>query len=1008
MSEPDVDLHALTARYFDGELSETEEATALAHLASCAQCQSELGDFVGLDVALQRTEAPARALGSQPAADKPATIIATVDSAPISIEEARQAREARRTRAGKAFGGRGLLVPAGILGAVAAAAVVVMSMRAIRREREESQQVKVALAPSRGVEARFSSASFDKHRPYEVVRGAAGREAIPLTALAELEQRGDRAALAAAQALRGEVEQARTALLAAPVSAAREADLAAAELLAGHPELALEAADRALSLTPDLTVAHWNRALALRDLGLSLVAAAAFEEVSQRHEAGWAEEAASKAAALRAAMVDRAPRAKAFTETARAMVDHQGAGLTAADATARPGLTRLYFHDALRTATTAEQARALAPLAEVLDRAAGNDLAYHAVEQVAQADFVVRAPLALAYRELVSNRAPGGAPALLARLPKAAAYDDLRLGALLIARDPAQSGEVIRLLEATRDPWFLLHLPRERAAASLAAGAADRAELELRTGLASCDERLWAFRCARIAHDLMSLYIDHTRYDEAEVAADRAVRLFAASGATELEDARLLGLAETRRGRGRFALAAATFREVIARLAASDCSSTRYATSGLTILSVYRSASLGDVIPPFADDCGAAPDPVEVGAMVDLARMTGDVDDRARAEQWIAAAHKAGDETLTVISAIATARLTIEQDPGGLAVLRAALPKLAGGDETSNAFRAWVYQTLVDDAARRGAWAEAMSTVADDLGVAAPATCALAVSLDDTRGTAVAIGQSGTARGARSTVKTPPEWDGVKLVSPELREAFAGCPRVVVLARPPLQGRADLLPAELPWAFIGREGGAAAVAPSAATHRELFVGDALPPPALALPALAPMPPHPSPAAAGEVSELRGPAATPQAVLAALATATYAELHVHGQVDLGVADASFLALSPGADQRWALTAAEVRVAKLTAAPVVILAACRAATTAPFEHKRWSLPDAFLAAGARAVIAPTVEIPDAEAVAFFAELRARLAAGEEPAAALAALRRAYLGKGATWAANVILFN
>ncbi|HRC57552.1 MAG TPA: CHAT domain-containing protein, partial [Kofleriaceae bacterium] len=157
----------------------------------------------------------------------------------------------------------------------------------------------------------------------------------------------------------------------------------------------------------------------------------------------------------------------------------------------------------------------------------------------------------------------------------------------------------------------------------------------------------------------------------------------------------------------------------------------------------------------------------------------------------------------------------------------------------------------------------------------------------------------------------------------------------------------------------------------------------------------------------DAATLRGGLATPAGVLAALTGATYAELHVHGQADLAAADASFLALSPGADQRWALTAGEVRKAKLTARPVIVLAACRAARVAPYEHRRWSLPDAFLEAGARAVIAPTVEIPDDQAVTFFAELRQRLARGEAPATALAAVRTAYVERGAAWAGNVILF-
>jgi hypothetical protein len=42
----------------------------------------------------------------------------------------------------------------------------------------------------------------------------------------------------------------------------------------------------------------------------------------------------------------------------------------------------------------------------------------------------------------------------------------------------------------------------------------------------------------------------------------------------------------------------------------------------------------------------------------------------------------------------------------------------------------------------------------------------------------------------------------------------------------------------------------------------------------------------------------------------MATAAYVELHVHGLVDLGRAEASFLALSPDPDGRFALTAADL--------------------------------------------------------------------------------------------------
>jgi CHAT domain-containing protein len=83
--------------------------------------------------------------------------------------------------------------------------------------------------------------------------------------------------------------------------------------------------------------------------------------------------------------------------------------------------------------------------------------------------------------------------------------------------------------------------------------------------------------------------------------------------------------------------------------------------------------------------------------------------------------------------------------------------------------------------------------------------------------------------------------------------------------------------------------------------------------------------------------------------------------------------------------------------------VVLAACRAAAAAPFLRGRFSLPDAFLAAGARAVVAADVEIPDADAHRVFDELHRRLDAGEPIAHALAAIRAA----DATWVRHLVLF-
>jgi CHAT domain-containing protein len=73
-----------------------------------------------------------------------------------------------------------------------------------------------------------------------------------------------------------------------------------------------------------------------------------------------------------------------------------------------------------------------------------------------------------------------------------------------------------------------------------------------------------------------------------------------------------------------------------------------------------------------------------------------------------------------------------------------------------------------------------------------------------------------------------------------------------------------------------------------------------------------------------------------------------------------------------------------------------------------HETWSLPAAFVYAGARAVIASAAPIPDAEAGEFFDHLRDRVQAGAPVAVALRDARQQWisLGRG-EWVRDVIVF-
>src|SRR5450432_1596722 len=108
-----------TSAYFDGALETAEHDAAAAHLASCAECQGLLGDAVGIDAVLS-------------------------------------ARTARRAR--------WPFVAAGGLAVAAAIAVWLAWPRPA-----PSRDVAFALPRARAVEARFTAAPFDAHRPLDVL-----------------------------------------------------------------------------------------------------------------------------------------------------------------------------------------------------------------------------------------------------------------------------------------------------------------------------------------------------------------------------------------------------------------------------------------------------------------------------------------------------------------------------------------------------------------------------------------------------------------------------------------------------------------------------------------------------------------------------------------------------------------------------------------------------------------------------------------------------------------------
>jgi hypothetical protein len=296
------------------------------------------------------------------------------------------------------------------------------------------------------------------------------------------------------------------------------------------------------------------------------------------------------------------------------------------------------------------------------------------------------------------------------------------------------------------------------------------------------------------------------------------------------------------------------------------------------------------------------------------------------------------------------------------------------------------------------------------------------VAAEDGASVVVVHDASGVSQGAYDATHTSPMIDAPHLVPAQLQAALRACPQVEVLARPPVQGMPLVLPDELAWSYR-IDGDRAQVAPQVAVparKTRLVIANAEPPASLGMARLLPWRSSEQPDVL-----LEGASATPSRALAELAEATFVEIHSHGVVNTvtenlvaaraprGVeatgADASFLMLSPESDGRYALTAAAIRQQPLHGRPIVILAACHAAATATYRHAAWSLPAAFIEAGARAVIASTDVIDDESAGALFDDMRARIEQGASPAVALRDARTRWLSghPGATWVRSLMLF-
>jgi hypothetical protein len=799
-----------------------------------------------------------------------------------------------------------------------------------------------------------------------------GAERLSLDQQAALE--GNPLALAEAQLRARDLTAAEAALTRVPSTREAENDRAVLDLQRGH-------AGEALARLPSGRegAAAWNRALALAALGLDLDAARAFSEVAAAGETGWSVEAAFRAEQLRQRVqLGRAAQRRIQQAGVALLLE----GTLPDDELVRryASPVRYYFNHAVRSATTADQVRALEPLARALDAQSGGDVLRRAVESAAARDFTVRAPLAREYRRLNPGAGtPKENEAFLTALRRAGQDDILVLALIVLRTARLDLDELDRLARASGDPWFRAIDDGKRAETL---GDPDAAAL-LRQSLDRCRAARMPYRCVPLASQLVGVLIRLHRTAEAD-RIGRAALADAHDGLPSPSVELLFRLADVARLRLDSPMMRAFLEEGALR-SPRDCVVQRASHEMMAqdrVLAFDAAGAAADLAR--APRCDQPITLLRADMLAELARQGVSVDEQARLAADLDAARPQLGAGERAQADVVLGRYLVTRDPpaGRAALERGVRAADALPADDVDARKAAYYGRLSQavEAMARGAADDSLDALAQLSGASASA-CSVGLAVDGAQLLRVARGPTGAAQG-RLTRLDSPALAPASWADDQLQRAIDGCSEVAVFAAAPIHGIPRILPPTVAWSYRGP---VRAHPPPPGQPRRLVVADVIPAPELGLPRLQPYVERDLDRAPG-ATVLRGPGATPARVLEAMAGATEVELHTHGLVDLERSDASLLVLSPGPDGRTALTAGEIRARPLAGAPVVTLGACRAARVATWLHDPWSLPEAFLAAGARAVFGSPEPIPDAAATSFFAGVTARIRAGESPARAL----------------------
>lgn len=980
-----ADPHRALGRFFDGELPDSEVDGFRAHLATCKRCQTELEELMQLDV-----------LGTR-----------HLQLQGLKVPKVVQLKPAPRPQWLK-WGGVGL--------ALAATVALVVSARLWRGPSEELWQ------PA-GPDVRLAEArsSYPKAAQWHRQSVPLGPESGSERSLSEVSKVGDDPLAVASFLLArndpGLVRQAleHLAQIRSPDESS-DSERAMAYLVRGDPEAAdfeeaLRYAEMALRRNPKHGPALWNKALALRGLGLNLLAAKTFDQVAQLGEQGWATEAPTKAEQLRSQTAHVRETWNAAKDAAEALVK---GGSTLPDEALNAPIARRLFYDAVRTRSSSADVVALLPLAEQMDQRSGGTFLQEYVRKIANRDFRVRGPEAAKFRRLAVDHETS----LIQELSHSP-EDDIALGALTWSPTAVLSQEELQALqthvEKVGDPWFQALLAMKRA------GREERSDLQaasklLEDAIPKADALRLQYRSLQMRVSLITYRLRASDLNQARAEAVAAWKAAEVARDWGMQRQIIQLEAQLARLRKDYPVAKAYLGEAIERNREDHVPSeelfNRQQLAMLEVENLNMDAAREQMDAAIAT--GQAIDYIGAGVLADVTRKRASALDRQVMDKFRANLSQAPANE-RALGKEAIGRWTIEVNPAeGRKLLQDLIQEIgrpSDPDGHEARARAFASSALMMDAAKRNDFAAVLSLFSEEAGgVPFPATCAVALNLDAERGAVVVRGPTGQVEGAydgdrkdplpRTLAGFVPEWLVAKL---------KGCSQVKVVARPPLFGRLGALPDSIAWSYLLLDRSAAKVptgAPQPGPHlvvqspsqSKLATRLGLKPPPALITSLSPPP---------GVAVIEGTEATPERILPALETSADVDLIMHSMLDPHSGEA-FLVAAEGVSGDT-VTAEQIRELKLTKHPTVMLSACRAAHTAPVLYEARSIPAAFLLAGAHAVFAADEEVPADEGPRFFEAIRGRIHEGTPPAIALHEVRQAWLaeGKVTKWALGVLLF-